>query len=389
MSSASTLGPPSYTDGTPTLPHRLPSPHPLMSTSPTTSTYTGSYIDDGIDLLPAPTARGFGLTNPSLYTPRSAHKGTAPAAWNEHVARAVAGDVRRSLARLRRVGDVQVRGLEDEAERERMGVVKVQAPVKWGTFVIRGELGRVIVVDAEGEFDSGVHGVGGDDVAGRKRWVRVGSGVEALSSTRRSDRGEGWAAMVGAQHEHLPPVAEPKLAYSHNDTVTISSPASPTAFLMTRGLSGWPSRTVSPRATSPTVPHAITWASTSVPQTPPTNTKRTSRSPANFPTSDRNAGRSSDGSDVGWGGSKSAPNPGWGSDSDCDDKDDKESWDGFERRKTASEVSVVGSVSDRSWPGSQDSERLRKRSRPNRPNRHAQPNRDTSQSSSKTRRERK
>ena len=162
---------PSYIDDGRSFTRRIPSSltnvtHRLRTThlSPdTSSTYTGSYIDDGLDLLPtytADNAAGFGPIDARFYRHKR-HRNKHNGAWNDDVARAVSGDIHASLAKLERIAGVEVKHASfNSKERKRRdekkrGVVSIPAPLKWGTFVIKYGDGRVVVVDELGEYDSG------------------------------------------------------------------------------------------------------------------------------------------------------------------------------------------------------------------------------------------
>ena len=75
----------------------------------------------------------------------------------------------RSLAKLKSVARVEVRDAREEdgrnARRKREksmvgaveddGRVRIMKPLRWGTFIIEGKDGRVVIVDEQGEYDSG------------------------------------------------------------------------------------------------------------------------------------------------------------------------------------------------------------------------------------------
>lgn len=210
----------------------------------------------------------------------------------------------RSLARLRNVAGLHTRrsnkikaeeadgGDLEQLERERRdskkGVVSVSVPGPWGVFVIKDEEGRVVVVDADGEYEGG----GGADA----EQVREGWGSRA--ARRRRDSGESWSnegfdeelGMRLSRHdewEELPEEGTDRsrlsrrrhraktpslLTESESSTdkdFKPSPPASPTRFLMTGARSGWPSRTPSPSSASPIVPHPYTWEDTTTSPPPP------------------------------------------------------------------------------------------------------------------------
>ena len=304
----SDITPPSYIDDGASFSRRLPASAPhanvakwLDATGPgsETSAYTGSYIDDGADLLP-PTVPGFGRVNPLFYKPRRRREGNE-GVWSADVARAVQGDMARSLAKLRGTAGIQVKRAEPgSAEgRKRRGVVCVPAPPKWGAFVIRGDDGRVVVVDERGEFDSGPVAAVARDMEGKETgpWVRAASSVDTPVSTLEAARyrdapGSGKSSQTKSKAKtHASPRDKkarkskplspiPESGYESDDPVKISPLASPTNFFMTGGLSGWPSRAASPDPGVPVVPHAITWATTPASRTLNTGSKLKSTPPA-------------------------------------------------------------------------------------------------------------
>ncbi|KAJ4316612.1 hypothetical protein N0V94_005372 [Neodidymelliopsis sp. IMI 364377] len=480
----SDITPPSFIDDGISFTRRTPAPTShanitqwLHSTaSSAISAYTGSYIDDGADLLvPDLSGPGFGKVNPKFHKRRKC-RDDSDAVWNETVARAVGGDIQRSLAHLRTLGRIDVRKdvRSEEEVKKRKGIVSVPAPLKWGNFVIKGDDGRVIVVDEEGEFDSGPVQAKKEDVdklKGGKRWVKAASSMNTSSSlghqsARRSSGEKKRSESKSRSKSHtshlrtptpkpLTPILESDDEYSNNDADNILPVASPTNFFMTGGLSGWPSRASSPILKSPVIPHAINWEMSSpttsakkspehsllrgwpspnsveasknwnsdssrssgrkknesdlsnnsakthdtykpcavveviYDETPPgevsysqaswgggkvetirswsTEHKDTQSQTSEWARSanegsNKSFGYASAVSDLGWGGSAKAS--GWGgsrasskasdinrwndNDNDVDHQDND--WDGFERPKAISEVSVAGSGSERSWP---------------------------------------
>lgn len=275
------------------VPHWLNTTHGSLDTI---STYTGSYIDDGLDLLPTSTP-GFGPINPRFYAHKKRqNKEGGDGAWNDDIARAVGGDIQASLSKLRNISKVEVKRPETDSREEkrrrdkRKGVVSVPAPLKWGTFVIKGDDGRVIVIDDRGEYDSGcVNREQKVDESEKRdrRWVRATRTPSPPPSTpafreedtgaRLSDR-EGKSrrrssksktrneSMREKKHSPKPLTPISESDYLSDDPVKVSS-ASPTDFFMTGGLSGWPSRAPSPNPPSPIVPHAITWYTSISPPT--------------------------------------------------------------------------------------------------------------------------
>jgi hypothetical protein len=271
----SDITPYSHHDDFHSLSSRLPrSPSSSIVTATTASTYTGSYFDDGLDLVPP--IQGIGAINTSFYTPRTQPR--AKSAWNATIAQAISGDIQRSLARIQGAGKLAVVCSDKEKENGRgWDVVRVPAPRQWGTFVIKGGDGVVVVVGPDGEFEA----VGqGGPFEERQGWVRG-------KDTRRRRRGSGASrgkreepqktGSVGrwgdeGKREHgkcddsqygrqtarkpLTPIME-----SGQDEI-----GSPTRFFMSGGAGSLPSpsaatpssRTVS-SLTKSMVPHAITW----------------------------------------------------------------------------------------------------------------------------------
>lgn len=228
------LPPPSYIDDGASFPRRLrplsPSSSTTSSFSTPTGAYTGSYIDDGLDLIPPnrspnknalATHGGFGAPDPAFYTHRE-KRGTQPAeeaaVWTADIARAVAGDVSRSLAVMRGVAGVEVRpacgvsGSETETEkgekgkgrrRRRKGTVRVVPPRKWGVFVIKDGDGGIVVVGEDGEFEDHA-GKKGGKMEMEKRWVRgVRSGPRSLVKGRNESTGEMWDAGCKSETEEV------------------------------------------------------------------------------------------------------------------------------------------------------------------------------------------
>jgi hypothetical protein len=289
--------------------------HNTYLSSETSSVYTGSYIDDGLDLLPtnaADNTPGFGPINSHFYKHKK-RRDKHDRAWNPNIARAISGDIHASLAKLERIAGVEVKRaaltLKEEKRRNerKRGVVSVPAPLKWGTFVIKDGEGRVVVVDERGEYDSGA--VRKDNSKEReKRWVeaarsasppavfhlphvgeapkekrtREGHGVkERRSETRRDSKVETSRTSKDKRKPRaLTPT--PGSAYDSDNPVKPSA-VSPTDFFMTGGLSGWPSPSKPSRAPSPeppsrTVPHAITWDTSTSPYTYDSCSKPASKS---------------------------------------------------------------------------------------------------------------
>ncbi|KAH7079558.1 hypothetical protein FB567DRAFT_562700 [Paraphoma chrysanthemicola] len=224
------------------------------SGSDTTSAYTGSHIDDGADMLhPSKQGPGFGQINPRFYKQRKRKEGKE-GLWNDDIQKAVTGDIQRSLEKLRGVRDLEVKRprREQDVEEHKSGnkdTITIPLPPKWGTFVIRAEHGRVIVIDEDGEFDSGPQKYAPQQPA---KWVKAPTtiatpSIAPLSPKRSSSGGSGKKRKNKRKHEHisLPAKSLTPIPESEYEDGYIPSAGedlgSPTDFFMTGGLSGWPS----------------------------------------------------------------------------------------------------------------------------------------------------
>jgi hypothetical protein len=245
------------------------------------SGYTGSYIDDGADLLlPQRTAPGFGEVNTKFYKQRK-RKEEKDVLWNDDVQKAITGDIQRNLAKLRGLGGVEVKkparehtgqeAGEGENGKKEKGTVTVPMPPQWGTFVIKGDDGRVIIVGKEGEFDSGPQKAPSEQP---ERWVKAASTIAPptptsptavsvplsppkhshTSSKDRPKEKEKESKHEGRKHKHkkshhshltIPPKALTPIPESEYEDGYLPSGGedigSPTGFMMTGGASGWPS----------------------------------------------------------------------------------------------------------------------------------------------------
>ncbi|RMZ68217.1 dephospho- kinase [Pyrenophora seminiperda CCB06] len=250
-------------------PHGLSKHHVAkwISSGSDTSAYTGSFIDDGADMqLRDGATPGFGAIDKRFYKqpkpkePKPGHE----TLWNEHVQTAITGDVQRNLKIIRRLGDVRVKkkddarggdgdGHEGGGGAEKEETVTVPVPPQWGTFVIRADDGRVIVVDEEGEFDSGGPVEAVDERP--KPWVKAASTTVPPSSTGISvplspPKHQSKKEIKTRKHKtskHLPPkiltsIPEAETEYEDGYLPATEPAGSPTNFLMTGGASGWPSR---------------------------------------------------------------------------------------------------------------------------------------------------
>ncbi|KAH7071331.1 hypothetical protein BKA63DRAFT_535259 [Paraphoma chrysanthemicola] len=222
------------------------------SGSDTTSAYTGSYIDDGADMLhPSKQGPGFGQINPRFYKQRKRKEGEE-GLWNVDIQKAVTGDIQRSLEKLRGVRQLEVKRpiMEQVAEEHKSGkkdTITIPLPPKWGTFVIKAEHGRVIVIDEDGEFDSGPQQSAQQQPA---KWVKASTTIAtpsiALLSPKYSSTGEnGRKRKDKRKHEHisLPAKSLTPIPESEYEEGYIPSAGedlgSPTDFFMTGGLSAY------------------------------------------------------------------------------------------------------------------------------------------------------
>lgn len=250
----SSITPPSFIDDGTAFPNRRPPSNitkwlattssPSSDTA-STSTYTGSYVDDGADmLLPSPHRPGFGAIDARFYKQRKRRDGERCRAWNEDIQRAVAGDIGRSLEGLRGVGEVNVRredgGREEGRRGRRKDTVTVPLPRRWGTIVIKDGGGRVIVVDEEGEFDSRSMMEDGNKEGGK--WIKAatavsGSSVEGQDRVRKDKRKK---KKLPEPANVLPSIQESEYEEVPADDTAETDIMSPTDFFMTGGASGWP-----------------------------------------------------------------------------------------------------------------------------------------------------
>ncbi|KAH7413767.1 hypothetical protein DE146DRAFT_749967 [Phaeosphaeria sp. MPI-PUGE-AT-0046c] len=445
----SSITAPSFIDDGTSFHNRLP-PSDITkwlngTSSSTSSAYTGSFIDDGADmLLPSQHRPGFGAVNTRFYRQRKRRDDEKRGAWNGDIQRAVAGDIGRSLEGLKGVGGVEFRRGDREGKEVRKGrkktTVTVPLPRRWGTIVIKDEGGRVIVVDELGEFDSGARQEGEEQSGGK--WAQA---VTTISETSLEMAPE-WERVRqekrrGKQKKHF---AEPMgvltpILESEYEEVTIEDAAetgvmSPTELFMTGGASGWPSPKRSsvayssvnslskPKKGSPVQSLPGSWPSP--PQSPTENvvtsetysdSKSSKQSWGKVPSHQSYDNRKSNGSsihsddhvsvktystykpvtiedvpdtssdhasvlaDAGWQDEHQPPTwQDWAgsrietvseasSRASCPQGErsytpSEVRWDGYERPKTESEVSVVGSGSERSWPGSRVSSMHSRRS---------------------------
>ncbi|KAF1918862.1 hypothetical protein BDU57DRAFT_122119 [Ampelomyces quisqualis] len=220
--------------------------------SDTTSAYTGSYIDDGADMLPPSSASpGFGKVDPRFYKQRKRRGDEHHAAWNEDIQKAVAGDIGRSLEKMRHIGSMEVkraakpnRARDEKARSKKKDTVTIPMPPKWGTFIIKADDGRVIVVDRHGEFDSGPQVRQKHDQLGT-RWVKAPETISLPSSPPSDTSSRGHKDKKKHKHrlpeplKSLTPIAESEYeddGYEPSGEDVMS----PTGLFMTGGKDGWP-----------------------------------------------------------------------------------------------------------------------------------------------------
>ncbi|CAO2647240.1 Nn.00g081620.m01.CDS01 [Neocucurbitaria sp. VM-36] len=281
----SSITPPSFVDDGASfakrIPHRLHPKHIsywLDSTDSSASAYTGSFIDDGADmLLPSHDTPGFGSIDARFYKQRK-KKEAKDVLWNDDVKRAISGDMARNLAKIRGLGGVELKRKDQGSsnEEEKKDTVTVPIPLKWGTFVIKAEDGRVIVMDRDGEFDSGPREVRKKSHEAT-RWIKAAASVEPPSPTRMSttvlslpEQRTSHVSKDHKKHSHSHKQKKEGHKYHHSSSpLKLLAPileseyeegyqpsagedlVSPTQFFMTGGASGWPSRTPTSVVASP------------------------------------------------------------------------------------------------------------------------------------------
>jgi hypothetical protein len=254
----SSITPPSFVDDGSSFEKRIPRGlHPAQvskwlhsSGSDTTSVYTGSYIDDGADMIvPSRHAPGFGPINPKFYKQRKRRENEEKGAWNEDIQKAVVGDIGRSLEKMRGIGGVEVKkagGGERRVKEEKKITVTVPLPQRWGTFVIKADDGRVIVVDEDGEFDSGPRV---KEQEAEKKWIKAPSTTDlppppspsSKHASEKRDRGKKDKKThrhISQSIKSLTPIPESEYedGYLPSGGEDLMSP---TGFFMTGGASGW------------------------------------------------------------------------------------------------------------------------------------------------------
>lgn len=250
----SSLTSPSFVDDGSSFRNRVP--HHLYSThltnqlnsfeSDTLTAYTGSFIDDGADMLPPPRAApGFGRVDPRFYGQRKRRDEEKREVWNDDIQKAVVGDIRRSLNQIRSIGVIEVKRSPGRGKREKKDTVTISLPPRWGTFVIKADHGRIIVIDEDGEFDSGPL-----QQQELKKWVEAPTAIElpSLPSVSPSEKKihkdkENYRYQLEPS-KSLTTISESEHKHIHQPSISGHS-MSPTGFSMTGGASEWPSGTVS------------------------------------------------------------------------------------------------------------------------------------------------
>jgi hypothetical protein len=262
----SSITPASFVDDGSSFSKRMPrKPHTahisawLNSTgSETTSAYTGSYIDDGADmLLPSKQASGFGPINPKFYKQRKRRDDESCGPWNEDIQKAVVGDITQSLEKMRGIGGIEVKkAYENSGERQdkerKKDTITIPLPPRWGTFIIKADDGRVIVVEEHGEFDSGPKAE--KEESGNK-WVKAPTTISLPLSTpysseqecdKRPHKGKKKHKNVPEPIKMLTTILESEYEEDGDQASVGEDLMSPTDFVMTGGAGGWPSRHTSP-----------------------------------------------------------------------------------------------------------------------------------------------
>jgi hypothetical protein len=209
-------------------------------------------------LLPSEQIPGFGPINSKFYRQRKRRDDDGRGPWNEDIQKAVAGDITHSLERMRGIGGIEVkkaheRGGERREKEKKKDTVTIPVPPRWGTFVIKSDDGRVIVVDEDGEFDSGPRP--GNEQGGSK-WVKAPTTISlppSLTSYASLEEDEDNGHKSKKKHKKQPeplksltPIIESEYEEDGYQPSVSEDLMSPTDFFMTGGVSGWPSRDASP-----------------------------------------------------------------------------------------------------------------------------------------------
>lgn len=289
--------------------------------------YTGSFFDDGADLRRSsafPAVPGFGTVDHKFYSSGKSKKHKYEEEWTAEKEKALAGDMFRSLAKLKSVARVEVRDAHDGEKRkarkvrdrskvgavEDDGRVRIMKPLRWGTFVIEGEDGRVVIVDEQGEYDSGkvdereelakMNAEYEERVKRRKEREQEKAKREAEKKAKEEVRKLRKREEEREREEVLAKAKDDRRRHKHRRRRGHSSPSrpltlvgeggpfeegasviiSPTKFFMTGARSGWTPSAVS--ATKPPEPYSthtqLVSAPASVKQLSPTKSALSTRS---------------------------------------------------------------------------------------------------------------
>ncbi|RAR04091.1 dephospho-CoA kinase [Stemphylium lycopersici] len=286
----SSITPPSFVDDGGSFTKRIPRSLDerqkakwISNSSSETSRYTGSFVDDGADMhFRSGATPGFGPIDTRFYKQKKRKESKrGEKMWNDDVQRAISGDMHRNLKKMRSLRGLEVKraiaknGIRKGVEKD---TVTVPMPLQWGAFIIKSDDGRVIIVDKDGEFDSGPQRIDDEKEQQRQRpWVKAASTLAPPSppftsapppllehhdlSKQQKEKGKSKSrdkkrCHKSSRHSHhspqkaLIPIMESEYedGYLSSDGKDIGSP---TGFMMTGGASEWPSRTAAYTA-SPT-----------------------------------------------------------------------------------------------------------------------------------------
>ncbi|KAH8731876.1 hypothetical protein GQ44DRAFT_698139 [Phaeosphaeriaceae sp. PMI808] len=320
-SNMSSITPVSFVDDGDTFWKRIPHGlHPAQVASWVNNTgsaastnYTGSYVDDGADmLLPPRTTPGFGQFDAKFYKQRKRKDGSTSGVWNDDMEKAIAGDIQRSLEKVKGIGQLQVKSSNDEKNRgkheKKKDTVTVPLPIRWGTFIIKTDDGRVIVVDRNGEYDSGLPLQVSQQ---QTKWVKAPTTVDLpfLPPSIHDSSEQSLTGHSSKRHrkhrshkdkmkqKHLLTPIKPLLTIPESESEfedvcassTTNDPMSPTGFFMTGDTYGWPSQSITTTASSVKTRqsrnktlHPGSEKSTTHPRSPPGSWPSPPQSPAKY-----------------------------------------------------------------------------------------------------------
>jgi hypothetical protein len=193
-------------------------------------------------LVPSRSAPGFGPINPKFYKQRKRRENEERGAWNDNIQKAVAGDIGRSLEKMRGIRALEVKRA-DRGERrvkdKRKDTVTIPLPPKWGTIVIKADDGRVIVVEEDGEFDSGPKVQ--EPEKPETKWIKAPSTIDLPPPPPpKRDCTKKKRKHILEPIKSLTPISESEYEDIHEPDAG-EDIMSPTGFFMTGGASGWPS----------------------------------------------------------------------------------------------------------------------------------------------------